>query len=159
MATYGYRFPQIAYENHSREPARWREDGRFLDGSGVEVRTTDLNGVPGPLRTGNNGVIAPFRADVDAGVAAFGDAVATLVLSDDAILNRDRINELLAVAQRVVADANEALRRAVPVSYIFREPDGRVGISRTPVEVEPGVPVWEPDTGRLSFVFVAEPTP
>lgn len=156
MATYGYRFPQLAYDSYSREPARWRADGKLLNSEGVEVRVTDLNGVPGPLRTGANGVIAPFLAEVDAGVAVFGDESPTLVLSDDTILSRDRIDHLLEVAQRVVADANEALRRAVPVSYIGREPDGRIFVSRTPVEVGPGVPIWDRDTGRLSFIFVAD---
>ena len=150
MATFAYRFPQLAFDSYSREPARWREDGRLLDADGHPVETTDLNGVPGPLRTGSTGVIAPFRASVDAGTAVFGETVATLIVSDEWIVLRDRVDDIVQAANLAVENANLALAKATPVTYVGREPDGRLYVSMVPIE-HGGTPIWE--GGRLAFVF------
>lgn len=150
MATFAFKFPQLVFEAYSREPARWREDGKLLDSDGVEVPTTDLNGVPGPLRTGSTGVIAAFKAPVDAGTAVFGQTTATLVVSDEWIMLRDRVDDIVQAANLAVENANSALAKATPVTYVGREPDGRLYVSMVPIEYG-GTPIWE--GGRLAFVF------
>lgn len=152
MATFGFSFPQLAFDQYARQPSPWRQDGKLFDRDGVEVTTSSIDGVPGPLRTGSTGVIAPFRADIDAGVATFGDGSRTLVLSDDFILLRDRVDDLVALARQAADDANAALAKAQPISHVGFDPvTGRPYISRTPIETGGGVPVYE--GARLFFLF------
>lgn len=136
---YSFTFPWIAWDYTLDGLAADRSDGVLKDPDGVVVATFDENGAPAPLRTGAAGIVRPFQAEIPRGVAWFGEGRA-VVISDDAFESHDAAIAAAADAAATRAAVERLADNAQEIAYFYRDAQGSIWLSATPVLVGGGVP-------------------
>ena len=139
MTLYNYHWPWVVWDYAASMPATDRVDGILKDPAGNTVPTFDETGAPAPLRTGASGVVRPFQAEIPRGVAHFGEGRA-VVISDDAFDAREQALAAAADAAATRAAVERLADNAQEIAYFYRDAQGSIWLSATPVLVGGGVP-------------------
>ena len=140
MAGYAYTFPWVVVDWTTRALTANRDDGELLDpDTGLPVEVLDNNGLPTSLRTGPFGILEPFTSGLTSGIARFGE-VRSLVISDSALDSSDQARSSAQSAQAALDSILRIEENAAEISYLYRDANGDVWVSDTPVVVAGGRP-------------------
>ena len=152
MAGFAYTFPWTVIDWTTGELTKNRTDGELLDPeTNLPVAVVDANGTPVPLKTGPFGTLEPFTAPIGRGIARFGE-VRSLVISDSTLDSSDQATRAAAAAEAAAATVAQIAETATEISYFYRDTNGDIWISATPVLTGGGVPRLNSD-GDPVIVF------
>lgn len=147
---YHYTLPWVVLDSQTATFVANRNDGILLDRDGQQVDAYTSLGVPTQIRTGPAGTTVPFQARISSGRVRFGDVEAAVFADETA----DALPQALAAAEAATAAQAAAERvasTATLVSNFYRDPDGEVWYSPTPVTTGGGQPVQSSDGLYIRF--------
>lgn len=139
MTVYRYTIPWLVIDDATGDPVRNRSDGVLFDPSGTAVPAKTLLGVATAIQTGPKGTTVDFTAEIPMGYVRFG-SVETAVWADAQANALPVAEQAAAEAAAMRAQVATIAENASEVAYFYRDANGDIWISDTPVLVGGGVP-------------------